>query len=66
MSEAPSPDGPTAGAAVTGRQLAELGLWMPRRRPETAQLILVTRVDEDRRASEAGAGRRGADDDAVA
>jgi alpha-galactosidase len=48
MSPGLSPDGPTAGAAVTGRQLAQLGLWMPRRRPETAQLIHVTRTGDDR------------------
>ena len=48
MSPGLSADGPTEGASVTGRQLAELGLWMPRRRPETAQLIHVTRVDDGR------------------
>ena len=37
------PQGPTAGTPVTGRQLAELGLWMPRRQPETAQLIHLVR-----------------------
>jgi alpha-galactosidase len=31
--------GPTGGVAVTGAVLAEIGLFMPRRRPETIQLI---------------------------
>jgi alpha-galactosidase len=35
--------GPTNGALVTGRQLAKLGLWMPRRSPQTAQLIHLVR-----------------------
>ncbi len=43
MSPGLSPDGPADGAVVTGRQLADVGLWMPRRRPETAQLIHVNR-----------------------
>ena len=36
--------GPTDGAVVTGRQLADLGFWLPRRPPESAQLIHVTRA----------------------
>jgi len=43
MSPALSPEGPSRGAAVTGRQLADVGLWMPRRPPETAHLVHVTR-----------------------
>ena len=43
MSPPLGPLGPTDGALVSGRQLAELGLWMPRRPPETAQLIHLTR-----------------------
>jgi alpha-galactosidase len=38
------PAGPTNGRPVTGATLAEIGIWMPRRRPETAQLIDVTAV----------------------
>jgi hypothetical protein len=36
--------GPTGGEPVTGHQLAEVGIWMPRRPAETAQLIEVTRA----------------------
>ena len=39
------PRGPTKGIPVTGRQLADVGLWMPRRPPETAQLIQLVRRD---------------------
>ncbi len=35
-------DGPTGGAVVTGAQLADIGVWIPRRAPQTAQLIGVT------------------------
>jgi alpha-galactosidase len=35
------PSGPTGGVPVTGRQLAELGLWIPRRRPEQVLLIAL-------------------------
>jgi hypothetical protein len=49
MSPAPPAEGPTGGAVVTGRQLAEIGLWMPRRPPETAQLIHVTSTGESGR-----------------
>ena len=31
--------GPTAGAVVSGAAIAEVGLWLPRRRPETILLI---------------------------
>jgi alpha-galactosidase len=41
------PRGPTKGTPVTGRQLAELGLWMPRRPPQSAQLIQLVRRDRD-------------------
>ncbi|WP_238998450.1 alpha-galactosidase [Nocardioides limicola] len=34
--------GPTDGAVVTGRSLAERGFWVPRRRPETVTLVHVT------------------------
>jgi alpha-galactosidase len=37
------PDGPTAGRSVAGAALAEYGIWMPRRRPETVQLIRIAR-----------------------
>jgi alpha-galactosidase len=33
------PAGPTGGAAVTGADLARIGLWIPRRRPE--QILLI-------------------------
>jgi alpha-galactosidase len=49
MSPAPPAEGPTGGAVVTGRQLADLGLWMPRRPPETAQLIHVTSTPQSER-----------------
>jgi alpha-galactosidase len=38
------PAGPTGGVPVTGAVLAEVGLFMPRRRPETIQLIHVEAV----------------------
>ncbi len=34
--------GPSGGAPVTGAALAEVGLWLPRCRPETIRLIHVT------------------------
>ena len=37
--------GPTGGSPVTGHQLATIGLWMPRRPPETAQLMVLNRRD---------------------
>jgi alpha-galactosidase len=43
MSPPLDPRGPTDGVLVTGRQVAELGLWMPRRPPQTAQLIHLVR-----------------------
>jgi alpha-galactosidase len=43
MSPLLGPLGPTDGAPVTGRQVTDLGLWMPRRPPQTAQLIHLTR-----------------------
>ena len=33
------PAGPTSGVAVTGAELDRIGLWLPRRRPETILLI---------------------------
>ncbi len=36
-------DGPTDGSTVTGRALADRGLWLPRRRPETVTLMHLTR-----------------------
>jgi alpha-galactosidase len=38
------PDGPTGGAPVSGAALAEVGLVMPRRRPETVQLISIEAI----------------------
>jgi hypothetical protein len=35
------PAGPTGGVAVSGAALADLGLWLPRRRPEHIQLIAL-------------------------
>jgi alpha-galactosidase len=35
------PAGPTGGVAVPGAALAQVGLWLPRRRPETVQLIAL-------------------------
>jgi alpha-galactosidase len=35
------PDGPTAGVPVTGADLARIGLWMPRRRPQQVLLIAL-------------------------
>ena len=34
--------GPSGGAPVTGAALAEVGMWLPRCRPETVRLIHVT------------------------
>jgi alpha-galactosidase len=39
-----NPDGPTGGVSVSGAALAEVGLVMPRRRPETVQLIHIKAV----------------------
>lgn len=39
-----SPDGPTGGRAVSGAALARIGLWLPRRHPETITLIALTAV----------------------
>ncbi len=36
------PAGPTGGVPVTGRHLADVGLWMPRRAPETVALVHLT------------------------
>jgi alpha-galactosidase len=36
--------GPTGGVPLTGRALATLGLWIPRRRPHTVTLVRVERV----------------------
>ena len=36
------PAGPTGGASVTGAALADVGLWLPRSRPETIRLIHLT------------------------
>jgi alpha-galactosidase len=35
------PAGPTGGVPVSGAALADLGLWLPRRRPEHIQLIAL-------------------------
>jgi alpha-galactosidase len=37
-------EGPTAGALVSGRTLANRGFWIPRRRPETVTLVHLTRA----------------------
>jgi alpha-galactosidase len=44
MSAAPplDPDGPTGGVPVSGAFLAQVGIWLPRRRPEAIQLIALT------------------------
>ena len=47
MSPGLSALGPTDGAVVTGRQLADIGMWMPRRRPQTAQLMHIIPVTAD-------------------
>ncbi len=36
------PAGPTGGAPISGSALADVGLWLPRCRPETIRLIHVT------------------------
>jgi alpha-galactosidase len=42
---APLPaNGPTGGEPMTGAALARRGFWIPRRRPETATLIQLTRL----------------------
>ena len=35
------PAGPTGGKPVSGATLANIGIWLPRRRPETIQLIHI-------------------------
>lgn len=35
--------GPTGGRPITGAELERVGLWLPRRRPETVQLVHVRR-----------------------
>jgi alpha-galactosidase len=35
------PAGPSAGALMTGTELARIGLWLPRQRPETIRLIAI-------------------------
>ena len=47
MSPPLSAAGPTHGETVTGRQLAELGIWVPRRPPETALLMHVARASAE-------------------
>jgi alpha-galactosidase len=44
MSVAPplDPDGPTGGTPTSGASLATIGIWLPRRRPETIQLISIS------------------------
>lgn len=44
--EAPhaDPAGPTGGVPVTGAALATVGFWMPRRLPQTAQLIEIQQL----------------------
>jgi alpha-galactosidase len=39
------PDGPTGGVSVRGATLAEVGLWLPRCRPETIRLIHISAVE---------------------
>jgi alpha-galactosidase len=41
---APDPAGPTGGTPVTGAALARIGLWLPRRRPETITLIALDAI----------------------
>ncbi|GAB3277293.1 alpha-galactosidase [Kineosporia babensis] len=48
MSPPLDPAGPTGGVTVSGRMLAQVGLWVPRRRPQSTQLILLSKVDADR------------------
>ena len=43
-----NPLGPTAGKPVGGAVLADVGLWLPRRRPQTAQLIHISRDDSSK------------------
>jgi alpha-galactosidase len=38
------PAGPSGGVAVSGAMIAEVGIWLPRRQPETIQLIRIERV----------------------
>jgi alpha-galactosidase len=38
---APDPAGPTGATAISGAALARIGLWLPRRRPETITLIAL-------------------------
>jgi alpha-galactosidase len=45
MSAPLPPTGPTAGVAVAGSVLATRGLWLPRRRPETATLVHLVADD---------------------
>jgi alpha-galactosidase len=47
LSGAPAldPAGPTGGAPVTGQALGTVGVWMPRRRPETITLIALDAID---------------------
>ena len=42
MSVRPFTEGPTAGRPVTGAVLGSRGYWMPRMRPETVTLVLIT------------------------
>ena len=42
MSVRPFTGGPTAGRPVTGAVLGSRGYWMPRMRPETVTLVLIT------------------------
>jgi alpha-galactosidase len=44
MSVALPEAGPTDGAQVSGAALGRRGFWMPRRRPQTASLVLLERV----------------------
>ncbi|KQT91516.1 hypothetical protein ASG49_10865 [Marmoricola sp. Leaf446] len=44
MSSPLAEKGPTDGVPVTGRLLATRGYWVPRRKPETATLVHLTRV----------------------
>jgi alpha-galactosidase len=47
MSAALSPDGPTRGAPVRGRDLERIGFWLPRRAPHTATLVHLERANDE-------------------
>jgi alpha-galactosidase len=39
------PEGPTGGIPLSGALLATVGMWLPRRRPETVTLVSLTAPD---------------------